>query len=148
MTMRRCAINLTRLAAVALLASGTSHVAGKVVTFDGQAPVPISNAPRPAVSKHVSHLVHSVPPYFKDVPGFEGISFRPKVTAGASPADSVEFLFPVAELRRYETYGVTGQQWINEEFVLLNGERIGLDLQTVETVKRIVQFKDQEAVWK
>ena len=88
-----------------------------------------------AFDRRVSHLVRSVLPYFKGAPGFEGIAFRTTVTAGASPADSVEFLFPLAELRRYETYDVTGQQLINAGFVLINGERVGLDLQAAETVK-------------
>jgi hypothetical protein len=50
-------------------------------------------------------------------------------------ADTVEFLFPRAELRRYENYDITGQRLINAGFVLINGERVGLDLQTAETVK-------------
>ena len=50
-------------------------------------------------------------------------------------ADTVELLFPRAELRRYENYDITGQQLINAGFVLINGERVGLDLQTAETVK-------------
>jgi len=74
-------------------------------------------------------------PYFKSAAGFEGIAFRTTVTAGTSPAESVEFLFPLAELRRYENYDITGQQLINAGFVLINGERAGLDLQTAETVK-------------
>lgn len=88
-----------------------------------------------AFDRHVSHLVRLVLPYFKGVAGFEGIAFRTTVSAGASPAESVEFLFPLAELRRYENYDITGQQLINAGFVLINGERVGLDLQTAETVK-------------
>jgi len=88
-----------------------------------------------AFDRHVSHLVRLVLPYFKSAAGFEGIAFRTTVTAGTSPAESVEFLFPLAELRRYENYDITGQQLINAGFVLINGERVGLDLQTAETVK-------------
>jgi len=88
-----------------------------------------------AFDRHVSHLVRLVLPYFKSAAGFEGIVFRTTVTAGTSPAESVEFLFPLAELRRYENYDITGQQLINAGFVLINGERAGLDLQTAETVK-------------
>jgi len=53
-----------------------------------------------AFDRHVAHLVRL--PYFKSASGFEGITFRTTVSAGASPAESVEFLFPLAELRRYE----------------------------------------------
>ena len=88
-----------------------------------------------AFDRHVSHLVRLVLPYVKGATGFEGIAFRTAVSAGTAPAESVEFLFPLAELRRYENYDVTGQQLINAGFVLINGERVGLDLQTAETVK-------------
>jgi len=88
-----------------------------------------------AFDRHLSHLVRMVLPYFKGATGFEGIAFRTTVSAGASPTESVEFLFPLAELRRYENYDVTGQQLINAGFVLINGERVGLDLQTAESVK-------------
>jgi hypothetical protein len=87
-----------------------------------------------AFDRHISHLVRSVLPYFKGAPGFEGIAFRTTVSAGSN-SDSVEFLFPITELRRYENYDITGQQLINAGFVLINGERVGLDLQIAETVK-------------
>jgi len=61
--------------------------------------------------------------------------FRTTVTAAGSAADTVEFLFPLAELRRYENHDITGQQLISTGFVLINGERVGLDLPTAETVK-------------
>jgi hypothetical protein len=58
------------------------------------------------------------------------------VSAGPdSTPDTVEFLFPMTELQRYENYDITGQQLINAGFVLINGERVGLDLQTAEAVK-------------
>ena len=88
-----------------------------------------------AFDRHVAYLVRLVLPYFKGAAGFEGIAFRTTVAAGVSPEESVEFLFPLAELRRYENYDVTGQQLINAGFVLINGERVGLDLQTAESVK-------------
>jgi hypothetical protein len=36
-------------------------------------------------------------------------------------------------LRRYEQYDITGQQLINSGFVLINGERVSLDLQSAES---------------
>lgn len=88
-----------------------------------------------AFDRHVSHLIRSVLPYIKDALGFEGIDFRTTVSAGSTMPDTVEFLFPVTELQRYENYDITGQQLINAGFVLINGERVSLDLQTAEAVK-------------
>ena len=42
----------------------------------------------------------------------------------------------MAELRRYEKYDITGQQLINAGFVLINGERVGLELQSAESDTR------------
>jgi hypothetical protein len=89
-----------------------------------------------AFDRHVSHLIRSVLPYVKDALVFEGIDFRTTVSAGSnSMPDTVEFLFPTTELQRYENYDITGQQLINAGFVLINGERVGLDLQSAEAVK-------------
>jgi hypothetical protein len=88
-----------------------------------------------AFDRHVSHLIRSVLPYTKDALGFEGIDFRTTVSAGSTMPDTVEFLFPITELQRYESYDITGQQLINAGFVLINGERVGLDLQSAEAVK-------------
>jgi len=89
-----------------------------------------------AFDRHVSHLIRSVLPYVKGSLGFEGVDFHATVNAGpnATP-DTVEFLFPMTELQRYESYDITGQQLINAGFVLINGERVGLDLQSAEAVK-------------
>lgn len=89
-----------------------------------------------AFDRHVSHLIRPVLPYFKDAQRFGGIAFRTTVNAGSNdPPESVEFIFPIADLRRYESYEITGQQLINAGFVLINGERVGLDLQSAEAVK-------------
>ena len=88
-----------------------------------------------AFDRHVSHLIRSVLPYIKDALGFEGIDFRTTVSAGSTMPESVEFLFPMAEVKRYENYDITGQQLINAGFVLINGERVGLDLQSAEAVR-------------
>ena len=89
-----------------------------------------------AFDRHVSHLVRGVLPYLKGSVGIDGIAFRTTVNVGASPApESVEFLFTLGELRRYENYDITGQQLIDGGFVLINGERVGLDLQTAESIK-------------
>jgi hypothetical protein len=48
----------------------------------------------------------------------------------------VEFFFPVEALRCYETYDCTGQQLIDQGSVLINGERVSLDLQMAEAGER------------
>jgi hypothetical protein len=47
-------------------------------------------------------------------------------------SEAVEFFFPVEALRCYETYDCTGQQLLDQGAVLINGERVSLDLQIAE----------------
>jgi hypothetical protein len=44
----------------------------------------------------------------------------------------VEFFFPLSSLRCYEKYDCTGQQLLDAGTVLINGERVALDLQIAE----------------
>jgi hypothetical protein len=50
--------------------------------------------------------------------------------------EAVEFFFPVDALRCYEAYDCTGQQLIDQGSVLINGERVSLDLQIAEAGER------------
>ncbi len=91
-----------------------------------------------AFDRHVSHLIRPTLAFFKAGPQFDGIVFSSAVhLAGQSEdstlTESVEFFFPMSELRRYEQYDITGQQLINAGFVLINGERISLELQSAES---------------
>jgi hypothetical protein len=75
--------------------------------------------------------------YFKEKPKFDGISFSTTVhlanrSPGAGKAEAVEFFFPFTVLRCYEKYDCTGQQLIDTGVVLINGERVALDLQVAE----------------
>jgi hypothetical protein len=45
---------------------------------------------------------------------------------------AVEFIFPLNLLRSYEHFDCTGQQLIDAGFVLINGERVSLNLQVAE----------------
>jgi len=45
---------------------------------------------------------------------------------------AVEYIFDVASLRCYEQFDCTGQQIVNSGFVLINGERVTLDLEGAE----------------
>lgn len=90
-----------------------------------------------AFDEHIAHLVRPVLGYFKDDPQFDGISFSTTVhlsgkTQAAGKSQAVEYFFPFSALRCYERYDCTGQQLIDAGTVLLNGERIGLDLQAAE----------------
>ena len=94
-----------------------------------------------AFDNHISHLIRPVLAFFKESPNFEGIVFSstvkiPGKTPDSSVTQSVEFFLPFAELRRYENYDITGQQLINSGYVLINGERVGLDLQSAESDMR------------
>jgi hypothetical protein len=89
-----------------------------------------------AFDHHISHLVRPVLAYFKDTSGFDGIDFSTTIKASkdkeGANAESVEFVLPMAALRSYAQYDCTGQQLLNAGIVLINGERVGLDLQVAE----------------
>jgi len=94
-----------------------------------------------AFDRHVAHLIRPTVALFEERAQFDGIVFSSAVhvpVAGSEAAmtESVEFFFPIAELRRYEKYDITGQQLINAGFVLINGERVGLELQSAESDMR------------
>ncbi len=91
-----------------------------------------------AFDRHVSHLIRPTLAFFEDSRQFDGIVFSSTVRvpvsgSEAAVSESVEFFFPMSELRRYEKYDTTGQQLINAGFVLINGERVGLELQSAES---------------
>ena len=88
-----------------------------------------------AFDEHIAHLIRPVLARFQQRIEFDGIDFSTSVrAAGAADAGSaVEFIFPLSWLRAYEQYDCTGQQLINQGFVLINGERVSLDLQSAET---------------
>jgi hypothetical protein len=90
-----------------------------------------------AFDEHIAHLVRPVASYFKGNLDFDGIAFSTTVHLqgkSSSPQgnEAVEFFFPTAALRCYETYECTGQQLIERGSVLINGERVSLELQTAE----------------
>jgi hypothetical protein len=86
-----------------------------------------------AFDTHISHLLRLAAKYFHDNPQFEGIDFSTTVHQGPeAPAESVEFIVPFSALVCYEKYDCTGQELINRSVVLINGERVTLDLQRAE----------------
>ncbi|HEY1271101.1 MAG TPA: hypothetical protein VGF08_03920, partial [Terriglobales bacterium] len=96
-----------------------------------------------AFDDHISHLIRPTMAYFKGDLDFDGIAYsttihqQEKDKAPSSQGDeAVEFFFPIAALRCYENYDCTGQQLIDQGSVLINGERVSLDLQTAEGSSR------------
>ena len=94
-----------------------------------------------AFDRHVSHLLRPTLAFFNEGPQFDGIVFSstvhlPGQSEDSALTESVEFFFPMSELRRYQQYDITGQQLINAGFVLINGERVGLELQNAESGQR------------
>jgi len=90
-----------------------------------------------AFDDHIAHLIRPVMAYFKGDLDFDGIAFSTTIhqadkSASTQGNEAVEFFFPTAALRCYETYDCTGQQLIDEGSVLINGERVSLDLQNAE----------------
>jgi hypothetical protein len=95
-----------------------------------------------AFDNHISPLIRRVLAHFPGDQAFDGISFSTTVhgsgKAGAQQLVplSVEFFFPLNALRCYESYDCTGQQLIDAGTVLINGERVTLDLQLAEGMGR------------
>jgi len=94
-----------------------------------------------AFDDHIAHLIRPVLGYLKldakQDTKFDGIGYSttihlPGKNQPASGSEAVEFFFPLATLRCYETYDCTGQQLIDAGTVLINGERVSLDLQVAE----------------
>ncbi|MBZ5577835.1 MAG: hypothetical protein LAP40_14840 [Acidobacteriia bacterium] len=89
-----------------------------------------------AFDQHIAHLIRPALAYFKDRDDFDGIDFSATVRLAADSADAgalaVEFFFPLKLLRAYADFDTTGQQLIDPSFVLINGERVSLNLQVAE----------------
>lgn len=90
-----------------------------------------------AFDQHIAHLIRPVLAYFKDRTDFDGIDFSTTVKlASGQAADgnpvSVEFIFPLKLVNAYAEFDSTGQQLIDSSFVLIDGERISLNLQAAE----------------
>ena len=91
-----------------------------------------------AFDDHIAHVIRPVMAYFKGDLDFDGVAFSTTIhladkSASTEGSEAVEYFFPTTALRRYETYDCTGQQLIDEGLVLINGERVSLDLQIAET---------------
>jgi hypothetical protein len=92
-----------------------------------------------AFDEHIAHLIRPAMAYFKGDLDFDGIAFSTTIHQQGKPAasqgsEAVEFFFPISALRCYETYDCTGQELIDHGSILINGERVSLDLQSAEAI--------------
>ncbi|MBZ5571700.1 MAG: hypothetical protein LAO09_07465 [Acidobacteriia bacterium] len=91
-----------------------------------------------AFDEHIAHLVRPSLEYFGGDQKFDGLGFSTtvhlagKTVAARTSSQAVEFFFPFSALRCYASYDCTGQQLIDAGTVLINGERVAIDLQTAE----------------
>lgn len=92
-----------------------------------------------AFDQHIAHLIRPVLANFRDQSDFDGINFsttaRLTGQSGAGPdgsAVAVEYIIPFRLLNAYADFDSTGQQLIDGSFVLINGERVSLNLQEAE----------------
>jgi hypothetical protein len=92
-----------------------------------------------AFDGHIAQLIRPVLAYFKEKhEGFDGIDFSTTMKLSSNGQDgagstlAVEFISPLKVLSDYAQFDCTGQQLIDASFVLINGERITLNLQTAE----------------
>ena len=90
-----------------------------------------------AFDEHIAHLIRPVLTRLKDRSGLDGVDFSTTVRAAGENASAlaIEFVFPLPALVCYEKYDCTGQQLIDQGFILINGERISLDLQSAEATR-------------
>jgi hypothetical protein len=93
-----------------------------------------------AFDDHIANVDRPVMDFKGDL-DFDGVAFSTTIhlvdkSASTQGSEAVEYFFPTVALRRYETYDCTGQQLIDEGLVLINGERVSLDLQIAETGER------------
>ena len=95
-----------------------------------------------AFDDQISPLIRRVLTYFPGDQQFDGISFSTTIHTPAKPGApapkplSVEFFLPLTALHCYEAYDCTGQQLLDAGIILVNGERIGINLQFAEATSR------------
>jgi hypothetical protein len=88
-----------------------------------------------AFDTHIAHLLRPVSKYFQDNPQFNGIDFSTTIHQSVEPrSESVEFVVPFSVLSCYVKYDCTGQELISRSIVLINGERVSLDLERSENI--------------
>lgn len=93
-----------------------------------------------AFDDHVSHLIRPTLAYFQESADFDGFVFATTLhQPGKSNSEAVEFFFPFSAIKCYAQYDCSGQQLIDSGFVMINGERVTLNLQMAEAEQIPVQ---------
>jgi len=83
-----------------------------------------------AFDENISQLIRPTLKFIP-VPDFEGIDFSATVTAG-DQVEAVEYVIPFSKLRCIRDYDCTVQQALNSSLILINGERVDLNLERDE----------------
>ena len=86
-----------------------------------------------AFDEHVSHLIRPMLDYFPPEIDFDGVDFSSTVhLSDGSQTEAVELFFPFRMMRCFATYDCTGQQLLDSDTIVIDGERSALDLQIAE----------------
>jgi hypothetical protein len=86
-----------------------------------------------AFDEHISHLVRPLLEFFPGEVDFDGVDFSSVVRLpGGANSTAVEFFFPIRMMRCFAAYDCTGQQLLDSGTVVMNGERVKLDLEIAE----------------
>jgi len=90
-----------------------------------------------AFDQHIAHLIRPVVEYLAAHQDYDGIDFSTSVRLAGDPASNaspmlVDFIVPRNLLPEYAQFDRTGQQLIDASYVLINGERVSLNLEIAE----------------
>ena len=86
-----------------------------------------------AFDEYVSHLVRPLLNYFPSDVEFDGVDLSTTVRASDdAKSEAVEFFLPFRMMRCFASYDCTGQQLLDAGTVVIDGERVALDLQIAE----------------
>ena len=89
-----------------------------------------------AFDDHITRLVRPTLVYFPNASDFDGISFSTTVKQATNPdPEAVEFYFSFKAMDCFARYDCSGQDLINSGLVLINGERVTLNLDIAEGAK-------------
>ncbi|MGZ4814783.1 MAG: hypothetical protein ACXVZV_05220 [Terriglobales bacterium] len=91
-----------------------------------------------AFDEHISHLIRPTLAYFQESNDFDGFVFSTTIQRpGKSNSQAVEFFLPFTAIKCYAQYDCTGQQLIDAGFVMINGERVTLNLIIAESANKV-----------
>ncbi len=83
------------------------------------------------LASKLKDLLEKVPPEM-EIDGVDATVLHQFVSRAAGSSEAVEFICPIKLLRQFVEAEITNQELLNQSVVLVNGERIALNLQQVE----------------